>query len=258
VLDERETLSTGPIARMHAMGAARVHDIGMQWRDTQTMLVDEGMAAAGEMRTMLERTVVLTERVEKLKQELEGFGPEAPLPAGPLSTDGVIDLNALTVDTTRSVAQRALHQDRQRRAEARKRLVDAEDQLQDAREKAKSLPMRIAAARESLVTRHDLAVRDADRHRSFAYELMATYWGANQAARRTWWRRLIRRIRRRPLIALPTMTTPLIPYSEWERTDPARVFEAVRDLLEPAIVEALSLGSQRAVSPDRERLRANA
>ena len=256
-LSEAEWLSVGSLSRLLHIGSARIAHLGMEFRADEARLVERAIARAAEIGVLRARAASLGRRRDNFDQDIPA--PEAPKQRGRTDVVGEGERRDTSggYDASRAVNARNLRAHEQvvlARDEQRRRLVG---ELDEGAETQARLQAEITAVREELVDLHDMAVRDADRHRSFAAELMSMYWTANQRARRSWWRRLWCRLRHRPLPPIPLFSPPLIARQSWESTDPCLGLEAVRGVLVDDIATAIGVGTAMAASPHEAR-KANA
>lgn len=229
-----ELLSIGTFARVHAVGTARVNEMGMEWRADEARLVTCATEAAGEIRAIEARIAELQRQASEFdKKNPEIESPQAANKPAEQAADELLDGGGgYNAEDARIQKRLAAHAASVRDREAQRRNID-EALLAAVEELARS-PFRLRAVFEELITAHDLCCRDADRHRQFSAELASMYWSANQMARRVWWRRIISRLGKRNLPTLPAFKSVPIPESSWETDDPTRGLSTLSAILEKA------------------------
>jgi hypothetical protein len=250
-LTDDQLRSTGTISRIHAVGAARVHDIGMEWHADRARIESKASAIAGEFHS-------LHMRVKDSQRRLVDFETESPEPKrtepaiSTIAEQGTDTAIGFDPSNARNRAADAAHEAAiARRSAERTQLRDA---ITAARETIARLPFDYHALELEIQQIHDLCQRDANRHREFAYELMAIYWTANQSARRTWWRRLIWRIRKRQYPPLPVFRTLPIEPETWEAHPEAPVLPeldtSITSTLDNDRAQPLTMESEKAEADD--------
>ncbi len=233
VLSDDQLRSIGAISRIHSNGAARVHELGMEWRSDEARLVSTAIELASQRSALHARIAELQRQQSNFETNHPKDDSRPAVGTAPraLSTPSDFFDDAGGYDVSAARSARAAAENARREKERAARRVAIDDSLVQAIESLSQIPLQIHAIRQELIQDHELCVNDAARHRTFAYELMSVYWAQNQATRRTWWRRFLSKIRKKPLATLPQFRVLTIDPETWETSDPTSGLKGLFDQL---------------------------
>jgi hypothetical protein len=209
----------------------RIHDLGMLFVSDKGYLVEQSYALLSTIQGLHERKAALQLKSANFDLVNPEIVAPPPINRPNLTPKERVDTSG-GYDTSAAASSRAAKEHERRINERRDSSKRISEELEGIDQAIAEASATVKARRAEILDVHRQYCEDAERHRAFAREIMSMYWSTNARIRNVWWRRLCRRLIRKPSLPIPTWAPPAFTLTTWETQNAVGEFEQIETIIQ--------------------------